>query len=76
MTTRIHALIVCSRCGHRHHGHTVEADAGPRDIFDDLGIVLSGKVASLGIEKKCPKCQGPILAMPSGKIFIVYEATQ
>jgi DNA-directed RNA polymerase subunit RPC12/RpoP len=70
------AILVCNRCGHRHHGHTVETDAGPRDIYDDLEIVLSGEVRSLGIGKKCPKCHLSILAMPSGKIFIVYEATQ
>lgn len=76
VTLRMSAFIVCSRCGHRHQGHTVETDAGPRDIYDDLEIVLSGEVKNLGIGKKCPRCQKPLLAMPSGKIFIVYEATQ
>jgi len=46
-----------------------------RDLFNDLEIALSGEIMTLGVEKKCPTCQKPILALPSAKIFLVYETT-
>ncbi len=65
------AVVECAACGHLTKG-TVLPRETQGDLFEDMGIIVSGLLDKDGTERTCPRCEASLIA-PEAKIYVVYR---
>ncbi len=71
MTTAMHVVIECGTCGDLTKG-TILPRVTQGDLFEDLGLVVSGFLDKDGNERRCRRCEASLVSR-GAKVFVVYS---